>query len=53
MLGYEGLDQPLGTGAWAGRALMRASARAQYWFETARAYRRAYTVSRHFRRLAS
>ena len=39
-------------GAWAEHALMRASARAQVWYDTVRAYRRAYTKSRHFRRLA-
>lgn len=39
-------------GAWAGHALVRASARAQLWYETVRAYQRAYTKSRHFRRLA-
>ena len=39
-------------GAWAEHALMRASARAQLWYETVRAYQRAYAKSRHFRRLA-
>jgi hypothetical protein len=31
----------------------RVSARAQQWLDTARAYHRAYTKSRHFRRIAS
>ncbi|HEX6242973.1 MAG TPA: hypothetical protein VFZ61_18800 [Polyangiales bacterium] len=39
-------------GTWAEHALMKASARAQSWYETVRAYQRAYAKSRHFRRLA-
>ena len=39
-------------GTWAEQALMRASARAQLWYETVRAYQRAYAKSRHFRRLS-
>jgi hypothetical protein len=37
---------------WAEQALVRATVRAQAWYETLRAYQRAYAKSRHFRDLA-
>ena len=46
------VDESVTLGAWAEDALQRASARAQSWYATVRAYRRAYAMSRHFRRFA-
>jgi len=37
----------------ANQVLALVSARAQQWLETARAYHRAYTKSRHFRRITA
>jgi hypothetical protein len=48
-------EQQPASGTWGTRAeqaIMRATVRAQTWYETLRAYQRAYAKSRHFRDLA-
>jgi hypothetical protein len=57
MLSGDDIREPARTELDASQTLAlvsaRVSARAQQWLETARAYHRAYTKSRHFRRITT